>query len=456
MNPFLATVARPGITLFVLPLRTGHFGRIWWLFPLFSLLIITGCRKEEDMLPPEVEIFSPKLHEAFTMGDSVFVAGIASDETMLTSVVVALTDEQFIVRDHQVNITVHSNPQQFAFWYDLTNKHLPEGDYYIQVRASDGFNTRYKYRKIRLMQGELNLRSVVVVTRKGDASFALSTLDTASLLLQERRSWNHTYAGSGISLPANQIIMLGKEIGACYSVDLDDHLIKFQIPPLGTPSLQHYENLLVTTDRFYTGLTEGYVKGYNNTGQQQFVAELTTGRKPVVLAIHPPYYLVMAEQERFGPGAWITATFLDSGLPWKGYKLPDGFKAVAVMPLSNDEVIIAGNLNGVGRLIVWNISQSSISTPWQHQEPFYDMIRIGANQVLVAAENEILVYQMHQPLPQTFISHQGARRLKTDWGNQILYVGNQQSLTAYLLPSKAVLWQVQLPDQLADFHLHYQ
>jgi hypothetical protein len=426
------------------------------LLTLMGLVLMLGCKKERDMISPEVEIFTPKQHEAFTMGDSVFVSGIASDETMLTSVVVTLTDEQFIVRDHQVNLTVISNPQPFSFWYDLTNKHLPEGDYYIQVRASDGTNTRYKYRRIRLTQGPLSLRSVVVVTRSGEASFALSTLDTSSLQLHDRRQWNHAYAGSGISQPANHIVMLGKEIGACYAVDLDDHRIKFQIPPIGTPSLQHYQNLLVTPDRFFTGLTDGYVKGYNNVGQQQFVTELTTGRKPVVLALHPPYYLVMVEQERFGPGSWVTATFLDSGLPWKGYKLPDGFQAVAVLPLSYDEVIIAGNLNGEGRLIIWNITLSSISTPWQHPEPFSDMISMGANQLLVAAQNGILLFQMHQPTPQTFIAHPGALRLKTDPGKQILYVGTQQSLTAYLIASKGMLWQVQLPNQLADFHLHYQ
>lgn len=434
----------------------GKVAALLLLTALLILLCLTGCRKEEDDWPPEIEIFTPKEHEVYTTGDSIFVSGRVKDETQIVSVVVVLTDHQFIIKDHQVNVSVAGNPFEFGFWYQLTNRHLPDGDYNIQVRAFDGVNTKYKYRKIRLVRGPRDLQSVVVVTRNGDHSFSLSSIDTSSLDLVQQRQWMHAYAGSGIVEQENHIMVLGQPIGACYAVDLNNFLTRFQVTSTGAPSEHYYENLLVTYNRFYTGLLDGYVKGYNHAGSQQFVAELSHGRKPAMMAIHASQFMVMVEKEVVGNGVWLTSTFLESGLPWSSYKLPDGFEPVSIITLNNDEVMVAGNFHGAGRLVVWNIYQNSITTPWQHISEVYDAIRFGSARFLLATQDEVLVYQLHQSQPVPFLPHQGGRLLKMDPGSPILYIGNSQSITAYHTDNHQQLWHLNLPETLADFHLHYQ
>jgi hypothetical protein len=424
---------------------------------LWLLMLHSSCNKLEDEIPPVVEIFKPNEEQVFTVGDSIFVSGIASDETQLTSIVVALTDHQFIVRDQQINLEVTGNPQSFSFWYPTTNLLMPDGDYYIQIRASDGVNTKYKYRKIRIEQGIRTLQNLLVITKSGSNSFRLSTIDTTFSGLVSRRLWMHDYVGSGINWYANQLIVMGREIGACYAIDLDDFAQHFSIPAQGTPSLQHYESLLTAHDRFYTGLTDGIVYGYNTDGKLQFSSTLVAPRKPLLMALHYPDFLLMAEQERTAPGSWITATWLTSGLPWKVYQLPDNFAPVSLIPLNNDEVLLAGNLNGVGQLIVWNITQSSISTPLVLSNgAITSLLQTADDQFLISTSHEILSYRLGQQLPITWMPLPGVVKMRVHHEARTLFAGLPNQITAYHMDTKHFLWQLPVAETLADFHLHFQ
>jgi len=416
-----------------------------------------SCSKEKDDKNPVVEIELPSENQTFMIGDSIRVKGWASDETALKSVQVTITDMNFIVRDYMANITVSGNPQYFDFWYMPTSLKLPDGDYFLQVRASDGVNTKYKYRQIRLSGNSQVLKSLVVITRTGTVSFSLNTLDPATLGFKQQADYQHTYSGSGISWYAEQLCLLGKGFGECYVLDPEDYTLKFKLQQDGTPSLDYHEKLLAGTDRFYLGLTDGYVKGYNKLGVQQFIAEITPGRRPREMALHRQLFLVVAEEHRSDPGSWIGTYFLSSGNKWTEYRLPEGFEVVSIASVSNDEVLLAGNLNGIGRLIQWNISASAITTAWEAPSgKINDMLSAGGGAFLLACDADIKVFQLPQQSVATLLSHPGAMRLRIDPGTGTLFTGNTNAITAYHLGSGATLWHKTFTGALADFHLNYE
>jgi hypothetical protein len=439
--------------------RFSHSGTVSGI--LFIALVLIGmmmaCTKETDDRNPVVEIILPYENQVFAVGDSIRVQGTASDETGLKSIQVTITDLNFIVKDYVANVSVSSNPQHFDFWYTPSNMKLPDGDYYIQIRASDGVNTKYKYRLIRLSGSSPHLTNLVVITRNGDASFALNTLDPSSLGLVQRSNFQHTYAASDISWYAGQLYLLGRGFGECYVMDPGDYSLDFKLYQDGTPSLTYHENMLAGSDRFYIGLTEGYVKGYNKMGIQHFIAEMATGRKPRELAFHRQLFLVVAEEHNFDPGSWIAAYFLNSGDKWTEYRLPEGFEVVSVASLSNDEVIIAGNVNGTGRLLIWNISASAITTAWQATSGgIRDMAGIESGTYLLACDAEIMIFKVVQQSTSSFLSHPGAVRLRIDPATNTLFAGNPDAISAYNLTTKTLAWKKLLPDPMADFHLNYE
>lgn len=415
-----------------------------------------ACKKATDETNPVISILQPTENQAYTLGDSILIQGSASDETQLTDVIVALTDKQFILRDYQVNIPVTSNPQHFSFWYVPTNLQLPDGDYYIQVRASDGINTKYKYQPIRLTQGSRPLRQLLVITRNGNASYTLHTLDTTTLALDARVTYPHTFAGSDISLQSRQLYLVGRGFGECYALDTEDYLPDFNLPQDGTPSSPYHEGVIAFGDRFYLGLTEGYIKGYNKLGMQQFLSSINSERKPVLMATHQYNFLVVAEAAKAGYGAWVASYYLHSGAKWTEYKLPDAFEPTAIVSLSDDEVMIAGNVQGKGRIVVWNITANAISTPWQfNYGTIRSILKLNQMSYLLAIDAGVMLYFAPTQTSSMYISHPGTTTMRYDPTGQTLFLGTQNTLSAFDINTKMMLWQKALPGTLAGFHLQY-
>lgn len=420
------------------------------------MMVFCFCSKETNDTKPVVEIFSPIENQSFQIGDSIYVSAKASDDNEITSISVTLTDNNYFVKDYSAIIPVTGNPQLINLWYKPSDMQLPTGDYYIQVKVSNRKNTKYKYRQIRLTQGQQSRKTLLVITRQGDGSFSLGTLDPDTLELLHRGTWNHTYASSGIYEHSGQLYLLGRGFGECYAVNLETYTVDFKLAQTGTPSVYYHEQLLAGSDRFFIGLTEGYIKGYNKAGVQQFITTLTEGRKPGKMAAHLSY-LIVAEREKASQGSWIAASYLSSGLRWKDYKLPDRFEVVSIQPLSNDEVLVAGNIDGSGRLIIWNFSANSVTTTLQlNSELIFDMEKLNQSTFLLATDKEILAYNSYNESISSFLQNAGALQIHIDQSSGRLYVGNQGGISAYNYLAKTLLWQKPLPGGLAAFYLQYE
>jgi len=66
------------------------------LFTLLIVLLLMGCKEEKDTRIPEITYISPQHKQEFVVSDTISVHAIITDETMITSVKVNLTDENFI------------------------------------------------------------------------------------------------------------------------------------------------------------------------------------------------------------------------------------------------------------------------------------------------------------------------------------------------------------------------
>jgi len=427
-------------------------------FSLWMVLTIlqAGCRKEQDEQNPKIEIDSPTENAAFTAGDTIRIAGIAWDESRLEMIRFTLTDLQYIVRDHMVTMTPESNPQHFSVDYILGSE-LPEGNYLIQVSASDGTNIKYKYLPVRVQSKPRPMNAILVITQSTGNGYSLYSIDTGSTDPVVRGSWPGEYAASAISHQNKQLYVTGKGINDFYALDLEDFTVDFNLQHTGTPSLQYHEALLAAGDRFYLSLTEGFVKGYNKLAVQQYSSTLTTGRKAVMMIREPQNNLMIsAEEGQTAPGSWITLTHLGSGMALKEYKLPDLFRVVKLMPVNAAEVLIVGNLNGNGRLYVWNHAQNSLSTLLDLPGKLLnDALPYQSNQFLLAGGGEIVVFDLQQLQTTLFLQQAGVRQIYVDQASQTLMVVGGSSLVGYDLTQKSPKWMIIIPEIIRQVHLRY-
>lgn len=423
---------------------------------LILALGILSCRKEKDSVSPQIEIIQPYENEGFDVSDTLMVEATVADENKLTSIQVQLTDQEYIPKGQLVNIPVTGNPQHFTVEYPLNSQNLPAGDYYIQVRASDGVNAKLKYRTIKLSAEPQTLTGILLITSPGAGSFVLQQMNPFTQQILPVSSWPHLFSSSALSLQNNQLYVAGKGIGECYALDLEDYTLDFNLVEGGTPSLGYHEKLFAFGDRFYVGLTEGYVKGYNSIGLQQFIATMTAGRKPCLMDTHHGKYLIVAEEQRTGSGSWIASYLLASGTLWSDYKLPDGFEVTSMANLNSDEMLIAGNANGVGRMVVWNVEANALSTPWQAASGKVNaMVQISGSKFVLALDQSLVLFDAIQQTVVNFLPASQIRILCYDADSDVLLAAGSGAVVAYRLSDQTVAWQKTLTDSIHAMHLQY-
>lgn len=419
-------------------------------------LFQAGCRKEQDQQNPKIEIDTPTENAVFTAGDTIRIGGMAWDESRLELIRFTLTDLQYIVRDYMLSITPVNNPQHFSVDYILSTE-LPEGNYLIQVSASDGTNIKYKYVPVMVQSKAKPLSALLVITNDAGNGYSLYSIDTGSTDPVLRGSWPGEYAASAISHQNKQLYITGKAFNDFYALDFEDYTIDFNLQHSGTPSLHYHEALLTAGDRFYLSLTEGFVKGYNKLAVQQYSATLATGRKAVKMVREPVNNLMIsAEEGQTAPGSWITLTHLGSGMALKEYKLPDLFRVVKLMPVNAAEVLIVGNLNGNGRLYLWNHEQNSLSSLLDLPGKLLnDALPYQNNRFLLSGGNEIVIYELQQLQTTPFITHPGVRQMHVDQASHTLIVVGTSSFSGYDLTQKSFKWLIMMPNTIRQVHLRY-
>jgi len=121
---------------------------------VFMLIFFSfSCKKEKkDKTSPLVAITNPLSGAAFQMFDTLDVSAHVSDETQISSIVVALTDINNTVLQYSYSVPVQSNDFTFNIKYYLTEYHLPSGFYYMSVTVSDGSNFTQRTVKIHITE----------------------------------------------------------------------------------------------------------------------------------------------------------------------------------------------------------------------------------------------------------------------------------------------------------------
>ncbi len=113
------------------------------------IFFLAGCKKEKkDTQSPLISISNPAEGQIFSMFDTMQVTAHVSDETHLTSIVVALTDLNNIPVQGNYPVSLQSNDFTFTINYVISEFRLLSGFYYLSVTANDGTNSRQSTRKI--------------------------------------------------------------------------------------------------------------------------------------------------------------------------------------------------------------------------------------------------------------------------------------------------------------------
>ncbi len=337
--------------------------RTLFLLLLLSAIFISACKKkgpDEDTTYPTITIVKPGSSISYNMFDTIHIQVSVSDDQILKTVTVGLTDLNRIPVQANVNYTPNTAQLDINIGYEITEYHLLSGFYYVMVYASDGQNDIQSARTIYIHASPIVKTGYYLFTssasqnnvQKTDTNFA--SVNT----VQNSGEFN----GSAISNYYQRLYVGGGINQDFQAYDCSSNALKWAKQNSGAGS-PYFSSCGTDGKNVFIGYNNGQLIKYDYNGGQ-----LTSYNYP-----DPDYYsqhgAVAADkyiahyQSRYVPNNKKLVVFdLSSGSAVK--ELSVNFTTLGVFEKSNDEVYILGNDNtGQGVVYVYTISTTSLYSP---------------------------------------------------------------------------------------------
>lgn len=135
------------------------------IFLLFMLAF--GCKEEVDDEPPIVDFISPEANESYQVNDSIPVILNITDNSLISSVVLSLVEENETPAGRTYYFTPDSSSFRLEMNYPLDNTALSTGKYYLQVLASDANVDNKTRRSVNITEIPKELLNFIAITPSG-------------------------------------------------------------------------------------------------------------------------------------------------------------------------------------------------------------------------------------------------------------------------------------------------
>jgi len=424
-------------------------------FILFAVLImiITACSKEEDSQLPSILINQPFENQYFSCQDSIPLDIEVSDDHNLTSVSIVLINDSFVPVMNAMSVQLSQNSIHIQDDYIVDNNHLESGNYYLQVKASDGVNEATLYREVNIEGLEKALKSIIVVTEENVNSAPVYQIDTSghrSLLF----TFNGNDAVSAINSYHQQMVIAGKTEGGVKVFDFNQNDFEWSLPPYTSSSFHSFEAVNCVENEYIVSFTNGNIRKYSHLGS-------------VISGYNPP-----VSQAAFESGKNGNFLLVDTKLPqhenhdiYVFHYQTGGFlqsqtmpySVVAFFPKENNISWMWGNdLNDQAILKTYSTSSnlfSSVRTlPTGKLNAVVDA---GAQNYLVSIENTIYWYQANINSLTPFMQNISATDMAFDFMNQVVYCAEGNLVKLYRYPLAQSLGTITLPHTITNVILLY-
>jgi len=357
------------------------------------IIFFSSCKKESDNNHPIINIHSPSEFESFQVFDTILVKAEISDESPITSVKVVLTNSDFTPVLQAYYYNPNSTHFKLEMNYPISDYYLEDGNYYIQVSATDGANSKNKYHNISINGIPKMLKGVIAITKSNSNAMNVFSIDTNNnnQILFEI---NGDYASSVINSRGNQLYFAGKKTLNITAFNMLDHTIDWQLPPVINPPM-HSDDCLYFDEYLFSTFSNDYIRAYNSSGGIYFTTDIDESALNQKIFRHNDLVLVDRQSKTNG-SSFLISYYLVSGVE-KQRRLSN-FRIVEFMSYSQDEIFIACNEENEGRLLIYDpyldVLTSVISLPGK----IISAIQPEVGKIFLCTENQIFTYDYNTHL----------------------------------------------------------
>lgn len=420
---------------------------------MFCVTPFISCDDDQDDILPEISISLPLQNTVFHVYDTILVQAYVHDETKLESIRITLVDEDLKPASGSINISPSVNTTSISELYPINDFFMESGVYYILVRAYDGINTKSMYQKIIIYGIPKKLNYLALISHNNINELQIEKLDS-QLFINHMFDYYGNFGSSAVSSDLQQLYICGKTSGNMDVYNLDNKQLNWSIPAINTPQSTYFTNLYYNENTIYVSFYDEYVKGYNNDGQATY-SSILTNMYPVKLHKHEDYMIVSQQSVNITDNGAIGLYYFSTGMLKQSWST--NIKVVEMFSKDMDEVVIFGNVNSDGKVLIYNIENNNSWTAANPGSEIYDVCQIDSKTYLLACENDIKLYQYQSNSITTYISGISAKNLKIDKINGNLYIGEDYKISIYeaFYPTPNFLNSKDLSNRLFDFQFVY-
>jgi len=419
---------------------------------VFLLLITLSCKKEKDILAPEINITYPIENNLFHVYDTISIKADVKDQSALSFVKFDIVDENLIPVTSPIIVNPYSTYYTVNINYPIENTTLQTAVYYVHIAASDGNNVKNSYRKIYIYGTARKLKYMAAITKTNYNTLQVTKIDSL-FNATSMFSVSSDFAASDINCTNQLLYISGNYFGNLNAYNLYDNTLAWSIPALINPPFPCFINCFYNGTYLLSSNYDGMIKGYYQYGTQNYSVTASSGMYPGITR-QCGEYLVTELTNKLGSSKFLTLYYYSSAAFMQ--QLPINYSMVDLFSKDNQNIVLFANEAGQGKIKNYVINDNNtwdpITLPGGN---IYAAAQVDANHYLITHDNGIYLYEYNTSSVVLFASFLNARKIKFDPLSNQLFACNAKSIKCYNYPSGTLVNTVTLSDTIRDFHLVY-
>lgn len=345
-------------------------------------MVLLSCKKDKDPTLPVVTILAPGNGFELVVPSTLHVVADVSAEDGLDHVLFSMSNANGFPIIEPFSVVPASNPARVEVDIPITSDLIASGEYTLLVQASAGDGSGRDQVQVAIIGTPLRVRRVFAISEPGANTASLHFVDSTGAV-SAASTLAMDLTGASVSSAAQTVAVMGGVQGPLVAYAPDGSTVKWQKPNLGNAGIPWFTSLDLCADgRFYVGTTDGTLRGYNaSTGSTERVCDLLANHRSQVSTIVGER-LVSAQVDQ-GTSAWRIVSYqASSGAYITEHSI--GQRVVALFPLTDAQVLIFGNTDGVGSLQAHDLDAGGGWEPYAWGAEITAVERLDENTFMVA------------------------------------------------------------------------
>ncbi len=364
------------------------------VYGFFLCLVLLGaCSKDEEILLPVVDMIYPVSGSYYSVPDSIPVVAHISHHLPVRWIEVSLvTREQQPVGKARLLSNIDKKEYTLDTHYSLDDVLLPGGEYYLQVKVSDGKHTRNGQAKVYVDEASRVLQYYLLVARQNPNNVDVIRMDTVGnffpIFTQAL-----DYMGSAYLSRNRQLILAGEIIHDVMAFDKDQgYAPAWHIPASPNPPEPWFTAMASSRDHLLLALRSGELAIIDRQGKKKRSFHYNNSSWGAKL-LQTGEHLLTIEENHINNNRHLTSFFVDGG----GIKTREHitFQVEALYERTPDKVLITANDNGIGAIYLYDLNSRILyQTKTLDNSEIISSCQVGPYDYLLAGPQNIYWYQV--------------------------------------------------------------